>query len=891
MKNNIVSSSPFLPLNITKNSRQKTSDSIIPNSDLHVSNLPNYKECGCYRPITFGNSNNKSYAAEMVQKLKLSPEQKMLLTGLEERVGTERFKIGASIRNGWLASIITNPYFNKEDIENAVTRTCKSQFMGEIIKHDNLFMNAAADGNIYEEMNAGEGESKALGLFSDDTDFVDNYEVAIKDGDKKLKLEVDSKKNNGYSTQYKLSGNCVTLERNQVINKGFYESFKVKNNSARDKTVSIDLSAHIKDIFETRFHTKNCIGNNFTCQPIEKDGKIEGYILNTDVSPDRKMGIKVLVKVVEDKDSESVNFNVENNNLKAKINIPAGKTKEVLVNIQPILNNKPYVNGTTIEENSLPASFEQAIKDVQEKKSAGFSRISIKGSGLMQNAGKVVQQNLQDLEMLTNILSVEGKDHKYIPAGLPRYACLFGRDSIITSKEILPLNPDIAKGTIELLSEYQGKTFEEAKTKDPGLTRERYLQKEEEEGKIPHELRVGELSRQKKICFDPYYGTVDATPLWLSLISDYYKWTGDKETVSKLIKTGKIQKALDWIDKNSTSESKYLIIKGGENDFMKNQGKIKNQGWKDSGDSLKHELNEKRKIKDPTYPVALAEVQGYVYKAKKEIVQVYRDFKMESEAKKLDKEAEELKKNFNRDFWVEENNFIASGLDIGAGSTPVKSVSTNGAQCLATGIVDPDKAQKMEQIIMDPEMMNSGWGIRTLSKMRNKEKNEPEYAYDPMSYHNGSVWPHDSALVAAGLSHKNNAKIAANLIEAAKKFGGRIPELYAGFEKKDGDKDIQSYPEGCSPQAWSAASLPYGIISSLGLKPDIKNKTLIFENPEIPDNMEEIAIENLNYAGKKISLLVKKDKENGLNIQAKDMETAGIYETVKSGNTYKIGIA
>ena len=887
MKNNTISFSQPLPLNIINNSKQKVASLNRQTTSLSVLELPNYKELGYYHPlIAFGNR-DEDYTKKLAERWKLQPDKIELLKSIENKVGIERLKMGARIRDDWMRTIITSTHFNNDDIENTIIRTCKTPFMGEIIKNGNLFMNAAQDGNIHGQMNLGEGESKALGLFSDDTDFIDNYEVSIKDGDKDLKFNVaPQKNNNGYSAQYKLEGNGVTLERNQVINKGFYELLKIKNNSGKDKSVHIDLSAHTRDIFEVRSNSKNLLGTKFShIDLLGKDGKTEGYILNTEMASDREIGAKILVK---DKDGEPVNFNLENNNLKAIINIPSGKTKEIQVNIQPTLNNKPYVNGKTIEEKAIPVSFEQAINQMQKNNDTRFSQILIQGSGPMRNANRIIQQNLQDLEMMTNILSIEGKEHKYIPAGLPRFTCLFGRDSIITAKEILPLNPGIVKGTIDLLSGYQGKTYDEEKAKDPTFTRERYARREEEPGKILHENRVGELARQKKIHFDPYYGTVDATPLWLSLISDYYKWTGDKETVSNLVNSGKIQKALNWIDKNSVSESKYLIIKGGDNDFLQNQ--IKNQVWKDSNNSLKHELDEKGKLKDPVYPVALAEVQGYVYRAKKDIAEIYRDLGKKAEADKLDKEAEELKKNFNREFWVKENNFIASGLDLGAGKTPIRSVSTNGAQCLASGIVDYDKAQKMEQIIMDPKMMNSGWGIRTLSKMRSLERNEQEFAYDSMSYHNGSVWPHDTALVAAGLSPENKAKITANLIEAADKFGGRIPELYAGFARKTEDKDIQSYPEACSPQAWSAASLPYGIITSLGIKPDIKNKTLVFENPAMPDNIEKIAIENLNYAGRKISLLVKKDEKNRLNIMAKDMDTSEIYKTFKSDNIYKIDL-
>ncbi|RLF73446.1 aminotransferase, partial [Thermococci archaeon] len=373
-------------------------------------------------------------------------------------------------------------------------------------------------------------------------------------------------------------------------------------------------------------------------------------------------------------------------------------------------------------------------------------------------------------------------------AGIPYYACPFGRDSIITSWFLLPYYPQYAEGTLRFFAKIQGKKFNPVN--------------EEEPGKIPHEFRFGELSHSRKMPFAPYYGTVDATPLYVILAAEYLRWTGDRNLIEEL--KPNLTAAVEWILRRFEGGRGYIRYKG---------GLLVNQGWKDSRDGIPTEEGT------PTKPsIALVEVQGYAYKALMDAASLNLT---SLNPKMLEKEAKALKRRFNKDFWC--NGFYALALD--GNNVPSKVVSSNMGHLLFTGIAEHQK-EIADRLFK--EDMFSGWGIRTLSSN--------EKAYNPFSYHNGSIWPHDNAVIALGLAsigEKEKAKALSEAIFKAAKFlpNSKLPELYSGLESE--------YPLLCPranvPQAWSAASVFAFLTALLGLRveKELTFSALLSENLKV----------------------------------------------------------
>lgn len=418
---------------------------------------------------------------------------------------------------------------------------------------------------------------------------------------------------------------------------------------------------------------------------------------------------------------------------------------------------------------------------------------------------KVFLRSLSDMRMLYMGMPVD----IFYSAGVPWYDALFGRDSLISSLQVIPYNPEVSRSTLKLLARYQGKKSDDWRDEDPG--------------RILHEMRVGEKANLNEIPQTPYYGSVDSTPLFLILLAEYIDWTGDMRLFQDLVKN--VDAALDWIDKNSDS-SGFLTYR------TRSSKGIYNQGWKDSGDSVSHS--------DGTLavaPVALAEVQGYVYMAKKRIARLFERAERKDDAKKLLQDSEALRRKFNERFWLADKKYFAEALDKN-GVCDV--VSSNPAQALWSGIVEPEKAKDVVGRIFERDMF-SGWGVRTLSS---KEKR-----YNPLGYHNGTVWPHDNSLIAMGLCRygfkEELSLLFTSMYEAAAYYPRyRLPELFGGFHREEYDIPIK-YPVACSPQAWSAGTIPYMLTSSLGFFPDALNQRLTLVKPSLPPWLHKVRINRL----------------------------------------------
>jgi glycogen debranching enzyme len=401
--------------------------------------------------------------------------------------------------------------------------------------------------------------------------------------------------------------------------------------------------------------------------------------------------------------------------------------------------------------------------------------------------------------------------HSLPAAGLPWFMALFGRDSLITSYQMLPFAPELAATTLRALAGAQGK-------KEVELT-------EEEPGRILHELRFGELTHFHERPQSPYYGASDTTPLFLILLDEYERWSGDADLVRALEPNARA--ALEWIDHYGDRDEDGYI----EYQRRTNLG-LENQCWKDSWNSILFHDGSLAST-----PLATCEIQGFGYDAKIRSTRLAREiWKDEALAAKLEVEAAELKKRFNRDFWIPDRRFFALALD--GKKKKVDSLCSNIGQLLWSGIVDEDKAAALRDHLMSPKMF-SGWGVRTMA--------EGEGGYNPIEYHNGTVWPHDCSIIAAGLARygfrKDASEIVAATFEASMFFRSRLPEVFAGYERTKTRFPVE-YPTACLPQAWAAAAPMLGIRTLLGLEPrgDVLTST---SEPVLPAWMGTLTVENI----------------------------------------------
>ncbi len=372
-------------------------------------------------------------------------------------------------------------------------------------------------------------------------------------------------------------------------------------------------------------------------------------------------------------------------------------------------------------------------------------------------------------------------------AGLPWFMTMFGRDSIFTSLQALPFTPGLAATTLRALGDWQGVRVDDFRDEDPG--------------KILHEMRYGELTAFAERPHSPYYGSVDATPLYVVLLDEYERWTGDRGLVREL--EGEARAALHWIDEYADLQGTGYVWYRRRNE----ESGLENQCWKDSWDSISF-----RDGSLPGFPRATCELQGYAYDAKVRGARLAREIWKDAElADRLERDAADLKRRFNRDFWVEDGQYFALALD--PDGRQVDSLGSNNGHLLWSGIVDKSKAKAVARHLLGPRLY-SGWGVRTLAA--------GEARYNPIGYHTGTVWPFDNSVVAWGLRRygfkAEAAEIAAGILDAADFFDGRLPEAFGGYPRQQTKYPVQ-YPTACSPQAWSTGTPLLLLRTMLGLEP------------------------------------------------------------------------
>ncbi len=568
-----------------------------------------------------------------------------------------------------------------------------------------------------------------------------------------------------------LPGGAISIVRDRYVAEGMHEDINIINHSTLPRTIRLDLSfnADFADLFEVRRGTFRKAGHvtleeNSGCSlcfvykrggfqrrtfiNLTEEPRIHGRSATYEVTLQPKQRWKACVTVLP------------------VVEEPPAPMKCVELVVGPPFS--PYRMGKKEPTSVLRATNELALLSVPALETEDA------------NLASAYEAAVADLRSL-RIEFLPG--FPILAAGLPWFMAVFGRDSIISAIQTKLLGPELMLGTLHTLAELQASTTDAFRDSTPG--------------KIPHEIRVGELSVMEETPHSRYYGTVDATPLFLRLLLEAYQWTGDADLIRVLLP--KAYAAITWMDE-------YGDIDG--DGFLEYRRRtrhgLRNQGWKDSHDSIS--------FADGTLAegsVALAEVQGYAYDAKKSMATLLRIIGKSKDASRLDDEAERLRRTFNQAFWMPQEGFYAIALD--GKKRQVNSIASNPGHCLWSGIVDQEHASAVVERLLSPDMF-SGWGIRTLST---------EMAlYNPLSYHNGSIWPHDNSLIAAGMARygfrKQAAEVADAIIEASAGFSEhRLPELFAGYPRREYSFPVQ-YPGANVPQAWACGAVLYLLETLLG---------------------------------------------------------------------------
>ena len=471
-----------------------------------------------------------------------------------------------------------------------------------------------------------------------------------------------------------------------------------------------------------------------------------------------------------------------------------------------------------------PVSPVRALRAVhRSRRAAAHGICTVETSNDVLN--EVLCRSMSDLYMLIS----DTPQGPYPYAGIPWYSTTFGRDGLITAMQMLWLDSRIAQGVLRRLAAYQAKTHDPASDARPG--------------KILHEMRNGEMAALREVPFGLYYGSIDSTPLFIILACLYAERTGDQATLTELWPA--VEAALAWMDKSGDQDGDGFLEYSREN-----EDGLANQGWKDSQDAIFHADGRLAEG-----PIALAEVQGYAYYAKRLAARSAQRLGRADHAKALDAAADRLAERFDASFWCSEIGMYALALDGAKQQCRVRS--SNAGQVLFSGIAGAHRAREVGETIMGPKFF-SGWGIRTIASTESR--------YNPMSYHNGSVWPHDNALIALGLARYGlrNAvqRLFKGLFDAAAYMElRRLPELFCGFQRGRG-RGPTHYPVACSPQAWASAT-PFSLIeASLGLQfhPDVNEIRLL--NPCLPSFLDEMVLRNLRLNAASVDIRLHRHRDD-----------------------------
>ena len=656
---------------------------------------------------------------------------------------------------------------------------------------------------------------KEQGIYYNGTRYLSHYELRINGmrplflssniDEDNLLMTVDLTNPDFYSgTELLLRRDSIHIMRSRLLSgAGLLEHIRLKNFCLEEVKLKLEIGvdSDFHDIFEVRGlkrHKRGTLNDpeyNENGFKLSYDG-LDGVRRSTELGFQRRPD------------------SMEENTFEFNIELKPGGTEDILVTAR-------CVEGDAQQKQK---EYGEALREAKQRiRSHQKTEARIETSN--DNFNISIKRSLSDIDMM--VTPTPSGPYPY--GGIPWYCTPFGRDGIITAIECLWINPELARGVLKYLASMQATGMDRSRAAEPG--------------KIMHEARQGEMASRFEIPFGLYYGSVDATPLFVVLAGLYWRRTGDTALIKKLWKN--IEAALDWMKIYGDADADGFL------EYIPHAMGLRNQGWKDSQDSVFH-----RDGKLAEGPIALCEVQAYLYAAKKEAAGLSRLLGKDELAASLRTEAEELKKKFNEVFWDEELGTYVLALD--GNKKPCRVVSSNAGHALFSGIADPEKALRVAESLLSEDVF-SGWGIRTIGAK--------ERRYNPMSYHNGSVWPHDNAMTAYGLAaygftgHFN--RVFGGIFDAALRSDlQRLPELFCGFHRRNGVAPTQ-YPIACSPQTWASGSLIFMLQASLGIYFEADKKMVIFKRPELPNFLTSVYLRNLQAGPRRsVDILISRYGED-----------------------------
>jgi glycogen debranching enzyme len=697
-------------------------------------------------------------------------------------------------------------------------------------KEGDMFLCADAEGNLDAEKATG------AGFYWRDTRYLSDFMLQV-DGHAPLLLSTSADR--VFASHVDLANQdlveedgtvaavqgTVNIRRTRVIDGRLHERIRVKNYNAAavDLTVRLTFGTDFADIFEVR-GLKRATRGKMARPKADQHSAAFAYAGQDGVFRETRIAFELEPTEVTVGDEQVV--------AEWRLRLQPTQTELIALTVEPRASSSP----------SPPErSFDVVMHDLRRSyESWERSCTRIWTDNELYNS--LLARGLRDLRALLT----PTRHGSVVAAGIPWFVAPFGRDALLTCHQTLMVNPDLTRATLEVLAAFQADEVDEWRDAQPG--------------KILHELRQGELAGAGVIPHTPYYGSIDSTPLWLLLLGTYYRWTGELEFCRKLLPN--VERALAWMADYGDSDGDGFL------EYQRSSPRgLVNQGWKDSHDSVGHVDG-----KLAEGPIALAEVQGYVYMAKLRMAEVFEALGNAPRAATLRAEAASLRAAFNERFWVESEQFFAMALD--GEKRQVAAISSNPAHGLYCGIVDQEKAGPMARRLLAPDMF-SGWGVRTLSKSA--------AAYNPMSYHNGSIWPHDNAIIGAGLKRYGFAKatnrLATAMFEMAVTVDDmRLPELFCGFTRRSPNRPV-AYPVACSPQAW-AAGAPFLLLQAmLGISADAPANTINVNKPHLPGWLNTVELHDLRVGSSTVSVVFQRQGEmTGFSLLGKDGDVRVLME-------------
>ncbi|MDQ6659965.1 MAG: amylo-alpha-1,6-glucosidase [Chloroflexota bacterium] len=621
-----------------------------------------------------------------------------------------------------------------------------------------------------------------------------------------------------------IDADMLSLTVNRTVSEGIHEDFDIINYAGKKVRFVLELAlrSDFADIFEVKS------GNLVQRGKVQTKWDEDQYRLRTSYD-NQDFHRAAIYKVLKNPNRNDI-IGYANGRISFEITLHPGESWHSCCDLmlehgqeikKPTPGSCKNEQQGTASAGATPSPDQEPRSDFDARQARWQARCTaIRTSN--NNLYRTYVQAIEDMGAL-RIYDMDVSDEAWVPAaGVPWFVTLFGRDSLTVSLQNTPIAAGFARGALKRLAEYQAAERDDWRDAQPG--------------KILHEIRFGELAHFHKIPFTPYYGTADATILYLLVLSEAYRWTNDEDLLKEYRQIA--ENCLNWIDHYGDLDGDGFQ----EYKTFSSMG-YNNLAWKDAVDSVVYADGSPVK-----QPKGLCELQGYVYDAKTRMAEVFQVLGDEDRAKALLQQAENLKRNFNEKFWMEDEGCFAFGLD--PDKKQITSVASNTGQCLWSGIADQDKAERIAKRLLQEDMW-SGWGIRTLSS-----KNP---AYNPFSYQRGSVWPHDNGIIAAGFKRYGLAKEANQVIramfDAIDRFDAyRPPEVFAGL-KRDGDFDFPTlYPPGANiPQAWATGSVFMMIQTMLGIRADAPHNRL-YVNPTLPDWLQEIDIEGMRVGSCSVSI-------------------------------------